>query len=144
MIKVLGVPAAKGSMKCIGSVGGRHHQLVEQNAKKIKPWRDLVTQAGKRALAKHGQLDGPIIIEAVFTVPRPVSVPLAKREWPITRSSGDGDKALRLILDALDDAGLYGDDAQIVTGTFTKCYPDTPGVPDRLDRPGAVIRIEAL
>lgn len=143
MIKVYGTPAAKGSMKCIGTAGGRHHQLVEQNAKKIKPWRDLITQAGKRAVAKHGSMIGPIIIEATFTVPRPGSVPLGKRPWPTSRGL-DADKALRLLLDALDDAGLYADDSQIVHATTAKCYPDTPGATDRLDRPGAIIRIEQI
>lgn len=144
MIKVLGIPAAKGSMKCIGTTGGRHHQLVEQNAKTIKPWRQLITNAGRRAVAKYGPLDGPVTLEATFTVPRPASVPLSKRAWPITRSSGDVDKQLRLALDALTDSGLIGDDSQIVMGSYTKTYPDTPGAPDRLDRPGAIIRIEAM
>lgn len=143
MIKVLGIPAAKGSMKCIGTTGGRHHQLVEQNAKKIDPWRRLVTDAGRKAAMKYGRLTGPVAIEATLTVPRPTSVPLSKRAWPITRSSGDGDKMLRLILDALTGT-LIEDDAQIVHATTTKTYPDTPGATDRLDRPGTIIRIEAI
>lgn len=144
MIKVFGVPAAKGSMKCIGARGVRGHQLVEVNAKKIGPWRKTITDAGRAAVERYGPISGPIVLSVVFTVPRPPSVPLSKRAWPITRSSGDGDKALRLVFDALDDAGMYGDDAQIVMGSFTKAYPDTPGVADRLDRPGAIIRIESL
>jgi hypothetical protein len=71
MIKAYGVPAAKGSMKCIGARGGRGHQLVEVNAKKIKPWRATVTAAGKAAVARYGPLSGPLTVSAVFTVPRP-------------------------------------------------------------------------
>lgn len=146
MIKVFGVPAAKGSMKCVGAGrGGQHHQLVEVNAKKIKPWRDLVTQAGRRALTKNGgPFTGALIIEATFTVPRPATVSLSKRPYPTTRSSGDVDKMMRLVLDALDDAGLYDDDAAVIGAPPWKTYPDSPGIADRLDRPGAIIRIEEL
>lgn len=143
MIRVFGVPAAKGSMKCIGATGGRHHQLVEQNAKKIDPWRKLIANAGQRAAMKYGRLTGPVAIEVTFTVPRPASVPLSKRAWPITRSSGDLDKQVRLCLDALTGT-LIADDSQVVYLTAAKTYPDTPGATDRLDRPGAIIRIEEI
>lgn len=143
MIKVYGTPAPKGSMKCIGARGGRGHQLVEDN-KNTKPWRAKITKAGEQAVTKYGALTGPIVIEATFTVPRPASVPLTKRPYPITRSSGDVDKLMRVVLDALDDAGLYGDDAQVIGAPPWKTYPDSPGMPDRLDRPGVIIRIESL
>lgn len=144
MIKVLGTPAAKGSLHCIGSRGRRNHVLIEQNAKSIDPWRRAVRKAGNVAVEKYGPLSGAIILVATFTVPRPKSVPLIVRPYPTSRSSGDEDKMLRLVQDALGDAGLYGDDSQIITGTGTKTYPDSPGIADRLDRPGVIIRIEQL
>lgn len=142
-ITVLGTPATKGSMKCIGARGGRGHQLVEDH-KSTAPWRAKVKQAGEQAVAKLGSLDGPLAIDLTVTIARPASVKPEARPWPITRNTGDVDKYARLIFDALDDAGLYGDDSQIVTCTTSKCYPDTPGALDRLDRPGVVIRIEQI
>lgn len=141
MITAYGDPAPKGSLKCVGRNG--RHQLIEDNPK-TKAWRERIAAAGRLAAARHGQIDGPIIVDATFTIERPASVPASKRPWPVTRSAGDVDKLLRLILDGLDDGGLYGDDAQIVTATACKCYPDTVGVPDRLDRPGVIIRIEGI
>jgi Holliday junction resolvase RusA-like endonuclease len=135
-VRVYGLPAPKGSMKCVGKNG--RHQLVEQLAKTVTPWRALVVAAGK-ALPVSG-LVGPIGVEVTFTVPRPKTVPLSVREWP-TVARGDLDKMCRLLLDGLEDAGLYGNDSQVVDLHAVKAYPDTPGATDRLDRPGAVIRI---
>jgi hypothetical protein len=67
-------------------------------------------------------------------------VKLLERLWPWMKGK-DVDKLARAILDGLTMSKLYGDDSQVCRLTITKCYPDTPGVPDRLDHPGAVIRV---
>jgi hypothetical protein len=47
-----------------------------------------------------------------------------------------------VILDALEDAGIYEDDAQVVELTARKTFRDGPGVlPDVLPRPGARLRL---
>ena len=144
-ITVLGGPATKGSMRCIGARGGRgRHTLIPDNKPEAVAWHSKVMSGGRKAVDKYGPLSGPLVVDLTFTVHRPPSVPLSKRPWPITRSSGDSDKLLRAVLDALDDAGLYGDDSQIVMAGVAKAYPDTPGAVDRLPRPGVVIRIETL
>lgn len=145
MIKVYGQPATKGSMRCIGAHGGRgRHTLIPDNKPEHKVWHRKIMAAGKKALEKYEPLTGPLAIDLTFTFDRPKSVKATSRPWPVTRSSGDVDKLARAVLDALDDAGLYDDDSQIVTATTAKCYTDTPGAVDRLDRPGVIIRIEAL
>lgn len=138
-VKVYGDPAPKGSLKCIGSKG--RHQLIE-DTKRTKPWRDLVKQAGQ-ALPLPGPLSGPVGVEATFTVELPASVKPASRVWPWKRSSGIGgdiDKLGRTLLDGLQDAGVFGDDAQVCVLNASKAYPHTP-VPDVLERPGALIRV---
>lgn len=141
-VKVYGDPAPKGSLKCVGRNG--RHQLVEDTAR-TKPWRELVKQAGQ-ALPLPGPLSGPVGVEATFTVQRPASVKPESRLWPWKRSSGiggDSDKLARTLLDGLQDAHVFADDAQVCDLRAVKAYPHTP-VPDVLERPGAVIRVWLL
>lgn len=140
VVRLYGLPAPKGSLKCIGRNG--RHQLVEDNAR-TKQWREHVAYAGRRLRIVYA-LAGPLGIEVTLTVPRPATVPLRKRPWPVTRSSYDVDKLARLILDGFQDARVFGDDAQVVELIARKTYPDTPGCPDRLDRPGACIRLYTI
>lgn len=147
-VRVFGLPAPKGSLKCIGARGKRGHVLIEDSTN-TKPWRELVEKAG-RALPVTG-LAGPVGLEVTLTLPRPKShygtgrnatvLKASSPLWPISHQAGDTDKLERTVLDGLQDAGLFVDDCLVVELTGRKVYPDTPGVPDRLDRPGAVIRV---
>lgn len=142
-VKVYGDPAPKGSLKCVGGKGGRH-QLVE-DTERTKPWRALVKQAGQ-ALNLPGPLSGPVAVEATFTVELPKSVRPQDRVWPCLRSSGiggDADKLARTVLDALEDAEVFSNDAQVCDLRAVKAYPHTP-VPDVLERPGLLLRIWLL
>lgn len=145
MVKVYGRPAPKGSLRVVGR--GPHAQVIEDNAN-TTAWRAMIKRAG-RAWYSAGKLtepiDGPVAVDCTITLDRPLSVTATSRPWPSKRSPGHGDvdKLARLILDGLEDAGVYADDAQVVELTARKVYPDTPGIPpeDRLDRPGAVIHV---
>lgn len=155
-VQVTGRPAPKGSMTCVGQRGKRKHVLVEDNAD-TAPWRARVELAGRKFPVAG--LDGPVGVEVTVTIERPPShyrrtsggAHLLKADapaWPHRShgkygGNGDADKYARNILDGLADAGLYGNDIQVVELTSRKCYPDTP-CPDRLPRPGAVIRIYPL
>jgi Holliday junction resolvase RusA-like endonuclease len=147
---VPGIPRPKGSMKCVGRRGPIKHALVEQVDNEA--WRRQVTAAG-RALPIRG-LTCPVAFSVTFTLPRPQSHYGTGRNasrvldtapaWPTGRGSGDWDKYARIIGDAWQTkggAGVIIDDSQIVNGTVWKCYPDTPGCPDRRPTPGAVIRL---
>lgn len=145
MIKIYGMPAPKGSMKCVGQRGRRRHVVVPDDPPGLEKWHRKIMKAGKLAVEKYEPMSGPIAVALTFTFDRPASTTVTGRPWPVTRVDGrDVDKLARAVLDALDDAGLYGDDSQIVTVTSTKTFPDTPGATDRLDRPGVIIRIESL
>lgn len=139
-VTVAGNPHTKGDLRCYGK--GGMHRLSEVTTKDKRAWRKLLVLAGRQVLSQIGSpLVGPVSIAVTFTLPRPPSVPLAERAWPVVKYSGDKDKLERMLLDAFGEAGVFGDDAQVVHGVTWKCYPDTPGCADRLDRPGAVIRI---
>lgn len=138
-VRVYGEPAPKGSLKCVGGKG--RHQLIEDGTR-TKPWRALVKQAGE-ALSLPGPLSGPVGVEAVFTVRLPASVKAESRLWPWKRSTGIGgdvDKLLRTVLDALEDAGVLADDAQVCVVRGSKCYPHSPAA-GVLDRPGMLLRV---
>lgn len=147
-VRVYGDPVPKGNMTCLGPRGKVRHLIVDANRRELEGpngWQGKITAAAAALLAKTGQLTGPVTVSVTFTVERPKTVPLAKRPWPITRSAGgDADKLLRAVLDGLTDGGLIGDDSQVANCEVWRCYPDTPGCPDRMDRPGALIRIEPI
>jgi Holliday junction resolvase RusA-like endonuclease len=143
-VKVPGTPAPKGSM-----IPGRKRGdcpvchlngplYVREDNKATKPWRKTVCDAGLLLKRRAGgTILGPVGIDVTLTVARPAT---ATRQWPHVRGSNDVDKLARTVLDGLQDSGLIADDAQVVELVARKCYPDSP-CPDRLDRPGAVIRI---
>lgn len=126
--------------------GGHVRVVVIEEAKEsLKRWRTLVKSAGEEIAKLSGDqlVEGPVQVEATVTLERPPSVKVGKRPWPWMRGR-DVDKLARAILDGLTMSKLYGDDSQVCRLTITKCYPDTPGVPDRLDHPGAVIRVGSI
>lgn len=143
-------PAPQGSKKHIG--GGR---MIEQS-KRVRPWRDAVQAAAAAAVrAAHAKqyggapapehtqpLDGPLRVEATFTVVKPASAPKRRTTWPTTRHSGDLDKLLRSCFDALTDAGAIADDSRVIEVTARKVFPDQGR--HALPAPGAVIRIWTL
>lgn len=131
-------PAPQGSKRHVG--GGR---MVEQS-KRVRPWRDAVQAATIAAVraAHTAPLDGPLRVEATFTVVKPASAPKRRPTWPTTRHSGDLDKLLRSTFDALTDAGAIADDARVIEVTARKVFPDQGR--HALPVPGAVIRIWTL
>jgi Holliday junction resolvase RusA-like endonuclease len=127
-LTVYGRPAPKGSMRSLGK--GR---MVESNAN-VTPWRAAICAEALAQPVRH--LDGALYVRVTLTVPKPKST---RDPAPITRSSGDVDKHLRCVLDALQDADLIADDARVVSATVEKVWPGTSF--DALDTPGAVITV---
>lgn len=150
---VYGVPAGQGNLK-----GSKHGKLRHANGDELKAWRAKVRQAAMdhtgaherqpfgarpcvlcdRPAKTHGELLGPVRLEAVVTVTRPKSV---KADWPITRSSSDWDHYGRALSDALTGV-IYADDSQICDGRAITTYPLIH--PDALHQPGALIKIWPL
>jgi Holliday junction resolvase RusA-like endonuclease len=164
VITIPGRPAPKGSLKCIGGRG--RHQLIEDN-KRSDPWRHDVVGWIRKHGTDHQAVKGqPLGAEVSFTLPRPDSHHRTKRDpatgvvkrlpdvkpsyadaHPTGRGTGDVDKLVRLILDALQDAQLIPDDAAIVDLTTRKRFPTLDGEIDPFDRlpwPGVRIRLYPL
>jgi len=143
---VMGVPATKGSLKPVPR--GKHTALVESHATS-KPWREAVKYAALEEIADRegtgdpfAMLSGPVQVEVVFSFNRPKSAPKTRRTWPCTRSSGDVDKLLRNLFDALADAGVVLDDSQIVRVVADKTFVGED--PSSLASPGAEVVVRTL
>lgn len=131
VVRVVGDPAPQGSKRHVGN--GR---MIE-SSRKVGPWRVMVAWYAADAArdARWQRPDGPISVEVVFTLPRPKSAPKS-RLWPDRRP--DVDKLLRSTFDALTEAGVIRDDAQVVKVFASKLYA-LDGEPT-----GAHIRIEPV
>lgn len=143
---VHGVPATKGSLKPVPR--GRHTALIESHITS-KPWREAVKWAALEAIAKRegtgdpfATLSGPVEVLVTYSFPKPKSAPKTRRIWPVTRSSGDIDKLLRNILDALVDVGIMGDDSQVVRDIQEKAYVGE--YPSSMESPGAEVIVRPL
>ena len=150
-IIVLGTPAPQGSkhgyaIKAKGEYTGKVAQ-VESSAK-VKPWRMAVKYAALNEISMldwiYQPMSGAVVLEVTFRLPRPKShygtgrnTMLLKPSAPL-RPTGrpDLDKLLRSTFDALGEAGVWGDDAQVVSVLGMKVYAD--GLPS-----GATISVRS-
>lgn len=136
---VYGIPAPKGSLRYVG----KGHKPLEDNPN-TPTWLAVVAHHAHKATRDLAEpITEPVVVDITVTLARPATVKPLDRPWPSKQSAGHGDvdKLARCILDALQQAQVLLNDALVVELTVRKTYPDTPGVPDRLDRPGAVVRI---
>jgi crossover junction endodeoxyribonuclease RusA len=127
--KVFGVPAPQGSSR-----GFLHRStgrvIVTHDNPRTEPWRESVAWAALRAMREQDwpQAQGAVNVAAVFRLPRPQSLP--RRVKDQTRKP-DLDKLLRALLDALSQASVWRDDAQVVSVHAGKRYVadgEAPGV----------------
>lgn len=139
MITVYGTPAPQGSKRHLG-----RGVMVESSAK-VKPWREAVKHAALDALDLTGPLftrGDSLHVQACFYFARPRSHYRTGRNSDHLRPDApeyvtgrpDLDKLLRSTFDALGEAGVYHDDAQVVRVEAVKFYADACP-------PGAVLRV---
>jgi Holliday junction resolvase RusA-like endonuclease len=129
IIDVVGTPAAQGSKR--GFVVNGRAVLVE-SSKKVKPWRQDVTEAVKQVCESHEALTGPVMVSVVFYLRRPGyhfhtgtrAHELKPNAPTYVDKRPDGDKLLRSTLDALTASGVFRDDAQVAILTGVKRYAD--------------------
>lgn len=154
LVTIPGRPKPKGSLKCVGRRGKRAHVLLEDNSGSA-PWRAEVVSWIKRAGVTAAAKGQPLAAEVTFTVPRPTghygtgrnahTVKASAPAYPTSHSTGDVDKLVRLILDALQDAELIPDDSAVVELTTRKRYPAADVTPeDALPYPGVRVRLHPL
>lgn len=131
-IRVYGIPGPQGSKRFVG------RGIMVESSKLVKPWREAVVWQARAALQHHAKITGPVRADFIFTLPKPKSAPKTRRTYPDRKP--DLDKLIRSTKDALTTAGVYEDDARVISyGRAAKVFPGED--PDALDVPGAVIRI---
>lgn len=114
----LGTPVAQGSMRAFQHKTTKA-VIVTDSKKSLRPWRQAMTAT---ALGAGPCLEGPVAVRLIFTVPRAKSA--KKTDLVPYRATGDLDKECRAALDAVVDAGLLRNDAQVAEFTrLAKCYP---------------------
>ena len=132
--KVYGKASPAGS-KTVGFTKGGQH-FVRDSAKGSKDWKRAVAQVAGAEMVGKQLLDGPLLLEVTFWLPRPKShfgtgrnaeklKPSAPR-FPTVKP--DATKLLRAVEDALTGI-VWRDDAQVCVQTVTKTY----GEPARVD-----------
>lgn len=145
-ITVYGTPGPQGSKRFVGHSKSGRGIMVESSAK-VRPWREAVKWAAMTVREDAGYypgsgkgrcLAGAVVVEMIFTLPRPKSA--MRGALPSKRP--DLSKLVRATEDALTDAGAWEDDARIVDCISGKRYPGEGT--DALDVPGAVIRITGV
>lgn len=149
VIRIPGHPAPKGSLRCRRDPS---HRLIEDN-KRTKPWRDSIAAwvTRKWPTDQYADKGQPIGAEVTFTLDRPRyhygtgrNAQTIKERYttarPVGHDTGDADKLLRLVLDALQDTDVLPDDCAVVETTARKAYTGGAG-PDVLGYPGVVIRL---
>jgi Holliday junction resolvase RusA-like endonuclease len=164
-IVVRDTPQPQGSksafaLRKAGAFTGR--AVVVEDNQRNKPWREAVRAEAQKVMDGQSPLEGPVVLAVTFTMPKPKSAPKRKVTWPCKKP--DLDKLLRSTSDALKNAGIYRDDAQIVEivrlGKFYPEQQDSGTViirkyatvmlgmagtdADVLSSPGAVIRVASI
>lgn len=141
---VRGVPAPKGSLKCVGRNG--RHRLIDDSPH-VGRWRDEIVAAVIADTIAEATRHQAVGVEITSTIARPLGHS-SKRglrpsapAMPTAGRTGDVDKLARLVLDALQDAHVLDDDAQVVEVVSRKAYPSSDWTPDALPVPGVVVRV---
>ncbi len=136
-IVVYGTPAPQGSKRFVGHAKNGRGLMIE-SSKKVKPWREAVKWAAiGRPVSMRGMLLGAVHVDMTFTVAKPMSAPKRKASYPDRKP--DLSKLIRSTEDALTDAGVWEDDARVISCMARKVYPNE-GI-DSMESPGAIIRI---
>ena len=122
-----------GRPKTKGSMTARPNGSMHDTPASSK-WRALVARSALMARrTQHGDLwtkwSGPVSVACVFYLP--VADPIAAH-------SGDLDKLVRNVLDALTDAQVYADDVQVVRVVAEKVAATD------LMRPGVWISVKTI
>lgn len=111
---VVGLPVPQGS-KTIAKARDGRTWLRDDNAKVLKPWRDLVAVHARRAAGHQAPMDGPVVLCVLYRFPMPPSRP------PWAHAAGvllhqvrpDQDKLARALRDGMTDGGVWRDDCLV-------------------------------
>jgi Holliday junction resolvase RusA-like endonuclease len=116
--EVSGIAQPKGSTRMLplkGKRGGR--RIITSANPKASAWQRAIAWTARQQ-TNGGLLFGPIAIQAIFYLPRPVSLP---RQITSPVRKPDLDKLLRCLCDALTGV-VYHDDAQVTDCQVSKRF----------------------
>jgi Holliday junction resolvase RusA-like endonuclease len=131
LLVVHGAPAPQGSKKpfIVKTKDGKIRAAQKEASDKVEPWREAVKAVALQHLP-DAPLDGPLELRSVFLFRRPAShygagrnADRLKERAPIFRlGTPDQSKLIRSTEDALTDAGVWTDDARVVSHRAVKAY----------------------
>ena len=111
---VEGTPKAQPRVKAFAR--GKHAGVYTPDTADF--WKAEVRRAALAKCPTPEPLRGPLSVQLTFLMPRPKS---RKGDvWHATKP--DGDNLTKAVLDALTDAGIWGDDAQVARQLVQKLY----------------------
>ncbi|HXM54682.1 MAG TPA: RusA family crossover junction endodeoxyribonuclease [Candidatus Dormibacteraeota bacterium] len=127
--EVPGEPQPQGSSRAFKHRHTGRVMVTSDNAR-LRPWRDAVCWHARQAMAGGRSLAGPVGVTIEFSFARPAGHfgkrglrPSAPPEHVVRP---DLDKLVRAVLDALSEAGVWRDDAQVTELVVRKKYDDLP------------------
>lgn len=140
---VKGFPVTQGSKipRHIFNVRGKCKVwLTEDNDADLRQWRSLVKTGAERAMKGRGAFEGPLLLLAAFYFPRPKSHNGKQREIPFVHGGGryDLEKLVRATNDAMTEAGVWKDDAQVSVSLTEKRYAEQD------ENVGVVINVQTI
>lgn len=112
--------------------------MKESNAKGLAAWRHAIATEARAVRGDEMPFSGPVMVQASFWKQRPAGEPKTRRTWPMKAHSGDVDKLLRAVLDALTGV-LFADDSQVVHSTTRKDWAGPPWRP--YESPGVHVTV---
>jgi len=116
---VPGRPVPQGSIRATISRTTGRALAVKANQGPQEAWRAAVVAAVLPVWRPRPPLTVAVRAHLDFTMPRPKALS-ARRPTPNMIKAPDVDKIIRNVLDALSDAGVWRDDAQVVDVHATK------------------------
>ncbi len=125
---MVGTPSPQGSKT--GFVRGNRAVVVDLNPTALRSWRQDVRQAALEARPDDWPMEAAFTVRLAFRVKPPKS--LRKNHSGRVTSRPDVDKLVRSALDALDQADIFRDDAQVWSLQTSKRYAE-PGLPPGCD-----------
>jgi len=134
---VFGVhPATQGSKKYVGTrrtATGNNIPLIVESHPGLPKFRKAITDAIVDSNGEDMRFVGAVKVSATFYLPKPKT---SSNRFPLNQRSGDLDKYLRALMDAVTKSELWGDDSQVVEIEAYKLYA--------IGEPGVVVTITKI
>jgi Holliday junction resolvase RusA-like endonuclease len=132
--EIWGIPKGQGRPRSFLRRGtGGEPRIGVYDPKMSRDWKDLVLRQ-VQAHRPPTPFEGPVRLDLVFVMPVPKSFPkrqqrdIAAGRCVYHTKRPDRDQLEKGLMDMLQHAGFFADDAQVATGDTTKIYGVRPGV----------------